>query len=418
MSSYVDIPINYQFNQAQSGYSVRAKVSPDNVDAFARLRVSNPQTIFDSKQIADNQPLFWDDAEVSGAGTATLYNTNQASTTISVSASTAGKRVRQSRRWLAYQPGKSQQIIMTAVMSGNATKRLGQFTDDNGVFFGHSTTFHVGVRTSSSGSPVDTIIPQSEWNVDKMDGTGASKITLDATKTNIYFIDYEWLGVGTIRYGVFYNGSPFYVHAINNANVNTVVYMSTPNLPLRYEITNSGTNGASSLTHICTTVVTEGGREETGVVRGLNRATNTLITLADNDIYPLIGFRLKSTNLGAFIKLLSTYVICSSSATYAFYIKLNPTVAGTTPTWISLTNSSIEYAFPTNATKVSGGTDLYSGIMVDTNQSIGGFSFKSNSDLTVGSDIAGDVDECYICVQVLAGTTETFYGALNFSETN
>ena len=130
MSSYVDIPINYQFNQAQSGYSVRAKVSPDNVDAFARLRVSNPQTIFDSKQIADNQPLFWDDAEVSGAGTATLYNTNQASTTISVTANTAGKRVRQTRRWLNYQSGKSQLIIMTAVMSGNATKRIGQFTDD------------------------------------------------------------------------------------------------------------------------------------------------------------------------------------------------------------------------------------------------------------------------------------------------
>jgi len=416
--SYIDIPINYQFNQAQTGYSVRAKVSPDNVDAFARLRVSNPQTIFDSKQLADNQPLFWDDAAVSGAGTATLYNTNQASTTISVTANTAGKRIRQTRRWLNYQSGKSQLIIMTAVMSGNATKRIGQFTDDNGVFFGHTNTFHVGVRSSTSGSPVDTIVPQSEWNIDKMDGTGASKITLDATKTNIYFIDYEWLGVGTVRYGVFYNGSPFYVHAIHNANVNTVVYMSTPNLPLRYEITNSGTNAASSLTHICTTVITEGGRHQYGTQRGISRGVTPLITLNDASTYPLIVIRLKQDYLGSLIRFIDFNALCTSTSEYLISIVYNPTFVGVGPVYTPLGNSSIEFALPTNQTTITGGTVMFNQLGSDTNQSQAIVSRAFDSDLVIGSAINGTADTIALCVQRLTGTTETFYAAMNFSETN
>ena len=38
-------------------------------DAFGRLRVSEPTTLFDSKQIFDAQPLLWDDQETSGSGT-------------------------------------------------------------------------------------------------------------------------------------------------------------------------------------------------------------------------------------------------------------------------------------------------------------------------------------------------------------
>ena len=242
-----------------------------NMDAFYRMRISEPLTIFDSKQLVDSQPLFWDDAQTSGAGTSSTYNTNQASTSISVSASTAGTRVRQTFRYFNYQPGKSQLVIMTGIFGSvlaGITSRLGLFTANNGMFFEQSPLgMGVVVRSFTSGVAVDTRINQANWNLDTMDGTGPSGITLDFTKTLIYIIDYEWLGVGTIRYGVYVNGLPYYVHAVHNSNINTVVYMSTPNLPLRYEISNDGTGLASSLTHICTTVITEGGRQQTGLER-------------------------------------------------------------------------------------------------------------------------------------------------------
>jgi hypothetical protein len=395
--------------------------TPDNLDAFARLRVANPQTIFDSKQLHDNQPLFWDDQQVSGSGTTSTYNTNQASTTIAVSNATAGRRVRQTFRHFNYQPGKSQLIIMTAVL-GTAgtgiTKRIGQYNDKNGVYFQlDSNGLAVGVRTYTSGSAVDNTIEQTSWNIDPLDGTSPSGITLDTTKTLIYFIDYEWLGVGTIRYGFFIDGVPYYCHAIHNSNINTVVYMSIPNLPLRYEIVNSGAGTASSLVHICSTVITEGGREDTGFPFGLNRGTSTLTTNNNADIYPLIGIRLKSTNLSAFIKLLSFTINCTSTATYAYYLILNPTITGTALTWTGLTNSSVEYAFGTNATTLSSGTILLTDINTDTATIQSSLKGVLDSDFALGSDIAETPQQLFVGIQRLTGTTETFYASLNFRET-
>ena len=393
----------------------------NNLDAFARLRVSNPQTIFDSKQIYDEQPLFWDNQQISGGGTTTTYNTNQASSTLAVSSLTAGHRVRQTYRRFNYQPGKSQLIIRTGILGVSSigiTKRLGLFDSQNGLFFEQSITgLKVGVRSFTSGVAVNTTINQSDWNIDKLNGAGKSRITLDVTKTQIYFFDFEWLGVGTIRYGVFINGKPIYCHAIHNANIQTVVYMSTPNLPLRTEIINDGTGGVANITDICSTVITEGGREETGVVRGLNRTTNTLITNNDTSIYPLIGIRLKSTHLGAYLELIDYALVCTSAAEYAWYMILNPTEAGVSPTWNSLSNSSVEYTYPSNTTSLTGGTILATGLGSDTATTRSVVNSLSKSDLTLGSTIAGVADRFYFGVQRLTGTTETFYSCLTFTET-
>jgi hypothetical protein len=397
------------------------KVLPTmNLDAFARLRVSNPQTVFDSKQVSDTQVLFWDDQQLSGSGTTTTYNTNQASTTIAVSNATAGVRARQTFRHFNYQSGKSQLIIMTAIMGAagvGITKRLGQFNANNGLFFQNSNgVLSVNVRTFTSGSAVTTTINQADWNIDKLDGTGVSGITLDVTKTLIYFFDYEWLGVGTIKFGYFVDGVPYYCHAIHNSNINTLVYMSTPNLPLRYEIENSGAGVASDLVHICSTVITEGGRTDVGYPRSLNRETNTLTTNNDALIYPLIALRLKSGYLGALVRLLNLNIQCSSSSTYAYYIILNPTVTGTAFSFNSLENSAIEYAYPSNATTIAG-TELLTGIATDTNTIQSGVTGLLDTDFVIGSSIAEVSDIVAIGVQRLSGTTETFYSSVNFRET-
>jgi hypothetical protein len=408
-------------NGAEVTYANELKVLPTmNLDAFARLRVSNPQTVFDSKQVSDTQVLFWDDQQISGSGTTTTYNTNQASTTIAVSNATAGVRARQTYRHFNYQSGKSQLIIMTAIMGtagSGITKRLGQFNAKNGLFFQYTNSvLSVNVRTFTSGSAVTTTINQSSWNIDKLDGTGASGITLDVTKTLIYFFDYEWLGVGTIRFGFFVDGVPYYCHSVHNSNVNTLVYMSTPNLPLRYEIQNSGTGTASSLVHICSTVITEGGRTDVGYPRSLNRATNTLTTNNDALIYPLIAIRLKSGYLGALVRLLNFNLQCSSASTYAYYVILNPTVTGTAFSFSSFANSAIEYAYPTNATTIVG-TELLTGIATDTNTIQSGAEGLLDTDFVIGSSIAEVSDIVAIGVQRLSGTTETFYSSLNFRET-
>ena len=83
---------------------------------------------------------------------------------------------------------------------------------------------------------LDTRIPQSSWNIDKMDGTGTSGYNLDLTKMQMFYIDYTWYGAGAIRYGFrATNGQVTYCHRIVNNNVNAEAYMRSGNLPARYE---------------------------------------------------------------------------------------------------------------------------------------------------------------------------------------
>jgi hypothetical protein len=61
----------------------------------------------------------------------------------------------------------------------------------------------------------ETVVPQTNWNIDKLDGTGISGITLDISKAQILWMDIEWLGLGTVRIGFVINGNLFTViHSI------------------------------------------------------------------------------------------------------------------------------------------------------------------------------------------------------------
>lgn len=390
-------------------------------DAFGRQRVSTPFTLFDSKQLVDNQPLFWDDAAVSGAGTSSTYNANQASTTIAVSNVTTGMRVRQTFRRFNYQPGKSQLVFMTGVLGAGAAgvvRRIGTFDAQNGLFFQLSgNVLSVVHRTFTSGVAADNAVAQSDWNLDTLDGHGPSGLTLDVTKTQIFVIDFEWLGVGRIRFGFNINGNTVYCHEVYNANVLTVVYMSTPNLPLRYEISNDGSGPAASLVHICSSISSEGGVERNGFELSADRGATALTTLNDADLYPLLAIRLKSTHLGATIQPNSISVICASTTDFRWAILLNPTVAGTALNFASIANSAIEVAAgATNATKVTGGVQLKSGYSRGTAQGGNDIIIAMPDFLSIGSKIDGTRDILVLAAQRLTGATETFYAAMGWRE--
>jgi len=390
-------------------------------DAFYRQRFSLPEQVFDSKQIGNKQSLVWDDQLVSGSGGASTYNANQASTTLSVGNLTAGKRVRQTFQHFNYQPLKSQLWVQTGIL-GTAktgiTVEAGSFNGSNGMFFRvNSSGLSVNLTTSTSGAPVNTSIAQADWNIDKLDGTGASGISLDLSKTLIWGADYEWLGVGTIRFFFFIGGRPYYCHEINNSNINTLVYMSTPNLPLRYSIENDGTGAAADMTTICSAVVSEGGRQVKGRPFGVTRGATVLTTGNNTNIYPLIGIRLNANNIGSLIKIVDFSINCSSTAIFEYIFLLNPTVTGTAPTWTDLTNSSIDtWVTSTNATTLTGGTILMSKITSQGNGDSGGANEVFSNDFSLGSNIAGTADILYLAVRRLTGTTETFYASLNLND--
>lgn len=392
-------------------------------DAFGRLRISDPVTLFDSKQTNDNQPLYWDDSQVSGSGTSSTHSSAYARSRMSVSASTAGKRIRQTYERFNYQPGKSQLVYMTGVLgSGGSgiTTRMGIGDDDNGLFFEcDDGVVYVNVRSSTSGSAVNTRVAQSAWNKDTLDGNGASAIEVDWDKALIFLIDYEWLGVGTVRFGIVVGAVVYYVHQVDNSNSLANVYMSTPNLPLRYEIENDGTGGAANLDHICSTVITEGGQLNRGMVRSASTAGAEVTCSTDNISYAILGIKLKSSYLDAAVRLKSLGVQIQSTTKMGMWeLRLNPTVGGTF-TYSNQTNSAVQIAKGASANEVTGGTVLETGFAFSSSD--GGGAGTSSQEIgntrNLGASISGTADTLVLCFKPLNGSNAVkVEGFLNWRE--
>lgn len=320
-----------------------------SVDAFGRLRVGEPLTLIDAKQTNESLALLWDDAETSGSGTSSAYQTNKAATRISVSGTTAGMRVRQTFQRFNYQTGKSQRILATCnnlhALSGNL-KGFGYGDDKNGLFLiSDGGTLKFRRRTYVTGSAVDN---DTVVNTTLPNGT-----VMDLTKTMILDVDFEWLGVGRIRAGYIDAGSIQYFFEYTGANSLTEVYMSTPNLPIRYWIENDGAGAADYFDHICCTVMSEGGQSKTGLLQ--HEDSGTVSGLTSGNTYAILGMRLKSTHLDVVSLIENISLICTTANDNARWeIIFNPTVAGTF-TYSGKTNSAMEVAVGTSANTVTGG---------------------------------------------------------------
>jgi len=266
----------------------------NSLGAFGRLRMSAPFGIFDNKNVLSKNETLW--SELTNGTSSITHLINESSVQLEAGTEADAYAIRQSLKYCAYVPGKSQVIFMTGVLGApkvNNVTRIGYFDDDDGLFFEQSESgLGVVLRTSTSGSPVDTRIDQANWSVDPMDGTGPSGVTLDPTKTQIFVIDFQWLGVGRIRFSLDIDGILYKVHEINNANLQTEVYMKTPTLPVRYETRNTGiTASPTILKEICCSVASEGGYSLPGLEFSEIRTTRRSVSTRT----PVFAIRLTNT---------------------------------------------------------------------------------------------------------------------------
>ena len=247
-------------------------------DAFGRTRISQPLTLFDSShRYADND--LW--AEDTTGTASSTFNSNAGLVELDVGSASGDELIRETTKVFAYQPGKSLLIMNTFVFDApktNLRQRVGYFGTDNGIYLEQDgTDVNIVERSLVTGSVTETRIAQSNWNVDTMDGTGRSNLTLDLTKAQILWMDLEWLGLGSVRVGFVINGQFVCCHIFHHANLVDSTYITTASLPLRQEITNTGlTSGASQAKQVCATVISEGGYE----LRGRQHAVGTPITAA------------------------------------------------------------------------------------------------------------------------------------------
>ena len=392
-------------------------------DLFGRIRVSEPHTVFDSKQLLSSQPLVWDDQETAGAGTSSSWTAP--STTIAVSNAVVGTRVRQTFRCLQYQPGKPDLIFLTGNFHAGAvgiSKRYGKFdgAGGDGWFFQQvDDVMGVCIRSSITG---DDVVVQSAWNLDRLDGSAGannpSGYNVDWEKEHIFVISYQWLGAGDSYFGIVIGGRIVWCHVFQHFNQITVPYLACPNQPIRVEISNDGSGPSSSITHTCCTVISEGGREDIGDYRATDRGSTALTTLNDADIYPLIAVALNTRH--GHVHAVDLSVVCTSTAAFRWILLMNPTVGTGLPFALATMTPQSDSVISvdvgrTSTTKLTAGTGqrVKSGYSLAQNESRVDVPVPER---LLGMNIAGVPDFLVLAVQRITGTTESFYASLGWHE--
>jgi len=247
----------------------RAVFSDESVDAFGRQRVSECFTLGDYKHVYGIDPNFVD---LLTNGAAVAFVRNKACCTLTTTTAANSSVVHQTRCYHHYQPGKSHYILSSVNFGGfqsNVVKRTGYYDDSDGIYLelNGSNEVSFNIRTFSSGAAVNTRAVQASWNRDRLDGTGPSGVTLDMTKTQLFFTDFQWLGVGRVRCGFSLDGVSVVAHEFYHSNRRETVYIASPSLPVRCELSNVGAvaSPGGAMDQICSTVISEGGYMETGI---------------------------------------------------------------------------------------------------------------------------------------------------------
>lgn len=387
------------------------------IDAFGRLRVSQISSQLSVKQLYDNLPLYIDQ-ETGGTGSI-VHNIDETSSTMTTS--TDGDfAIMQTKRTAIYGNAKSQELFWTNYDFSpqvNIVKRFGYYssirtTPFNSVFDGFFIesangvytlkVFKRGIQTAER--------ERSQWN-DPLDGTGASGVNANLNLNFIHNVDFEWLGVGRVRYFYVTKGAKVAFHEFDftNGGSNGVigepsfkgVYMASPNQPLRWEIRQVGV-GSGTLTTICSTVGSEGDISDRFAGYGANNGNVDLDADTINTLYAAVGIRLKSDKLFTQIDLKDVTFNASTNDDFHYEIWLNPTVAGTF-TYVD-DEGCVQIAWGSTANTVSGGTRIYSGVLEGAN------SYKVDiiNDLKIGSNINGSVDELVICIRPITAGLNIF----------
>lgn len=372
-----------------------------SIDAANRLRVSQQITLGDYRQTNDKLPYFYD--EFRTGSTTTTYQPSVGGVPMIVSAANSIV-IRQTFQRHNYASGKSQLIEITFSSfnpQNGITKRAGYYTapsldhTDADGFYIESSEGTVKLIVSKGGTQ-KLNVPQSQWNIDKLDGQGPSNVNMNWTNFNVFVIDFLYLGGTQVRFGFLLNGQIQWVHKFSHANnfVDTIVL--SPSLPIRYEIRSNGSGTSGQFTQICAQVSSEGAIGEVGRIRSFNTGATPVSLPTAGTKYALLGIRLKFGYENISISPVGYKGFVTTNDDFLVELIFNPTVAGTF-TYSSGGDGAIDVAIGTSANTVTGGEVVSSGY---GNQSTSVVEIEESARrLGVGILRApGDYDTLVICI--------------------
>jgi hypothetical protein len=386
------------------GQIMRRGIDSGEVDAFARKRVSQPYTLFDSTLRYDKRADQWNETIV-GSGSS-VHNAFQSSVAMTVTTASGDTVLRRTRKRFPYQAGKSLlsiQSFVGATPTEGLIQEVGLFDDDNGIILRASgTTLQFVVRGKHSGIISENVVNQNEWNMD-------TASWLDFSKANIFTTDLEWLGAGRVRCGFILDGEYYYCHEFLHANNVDSVYMTSAVLPQSYRIANYATSSGGTMKQICTTVASEGGYEPKGEIHTVSPSIGNIVNTSGERI--VAGIRMASGRTDNVVIPAKVDLVTEDSTTVKWRLRLNPTTSGVT--WAASDNGRGNVETTVAGTIVSGGTIVNAGLYYSAGSVA--IDVQDGLSLALGVNGSGVSDEIFLTVTSSGNAKAT--GMLGWIET-
>lgn len=406
-------------------------------DAFGRLRVSQPAYLFDSQFTYQIDADQWDavanlsSGGVSGTGGTVAHSATERWVTLTTGTAAANIQIIQSHYNPPYTPGRSHLALITflfgsALAPSAVTRRVGLLDCVGSGSLASPVPYGIYLEQTAavvnlvlaSGTTLGTeTVAQAAWNIDKMNGTGPSRKTVDWSKTQILVISYQALYVGRVVIGLDIDGVIYPVHQFLHANLSTYPYIQEASLPVHYSIRTSGASSAATMRAICATVMNEGGQNlldmagRTFSVNGLA----TAVSCGSGAVVPIISIAnqatLNSIAQNSIVIPTAITAFSTSAKDTIIQVWLNPTLTGATY-GKTIANSSV--SGDTAATAMTGGT-LISSLYAPAGREIL-FNSQVLSKLIMSySDIIARGDVLTVSGTGLGGTASC-YAAINWKE--
>jgi hypothetical protein len=269
--------------------------------------------------------------------------------------------------WVAQAVGAT--VVYQRVVAGAAS---GAYSLAVGTSSGLAGTF---AQTKAGVSITTSFIPQASWNMDKMDGTGSSGVTIDPTKLNVYQIGMQYLGAGAIKFQIEVapdgnNATWATVHVLQLPNTLTTSSFGNPSFPFTMSATNTGNSG----TNLTIKTGSVGGFIEGQKVLTGNRYSysNVLTTVGATNLqclFTIANTRYFKGRLNqSVINILSVSNALKHTSPVIVYVIKGGTLAGN-PNFAQVAGDVDSTALlDTSATTITGGRVVWSGHMGDTGE--------------------------------------------------
>ena len=388
-----------------------------------RIKISDYQTSFFNTFQYGKESDVWDESTTLGGSATHDANLNQV--VMSVGSTLGSKVIRQTRNTMRYIPGRTSTLTFALKLQTPTVgirRRFGLFDENNGFYFEDAGVlgsdglpeYNVVIRSKTTGVILETRIPRSQWNGDKLDGTGGSGIVADATKQQMVTFDYEWYGAGQVVFGFTIDGHTHTIHTFNHANRLTDPWCSTPFLPIRLELENlTGVAGTYYMWQGSNSLISEGKPDKLGIAQNIQTPVAGRTMTSANTYYPILSIRLKSTSLNGIA--LPTYFQAATLDNTSVFFKLVRNATLTGANFVDMPDANAFTQYDVSATAMTGGVDIDSGFVINGG---GGTSIRLDKDTVyqIGRGSIGTVSDTLTLAMACPNANKSALAAMTWIE--